>query len=193
MRFQAARLACDGEIRSGAKGNQFEEGRHLSPISSKGGFQPIMCCQPARSGEGRFLAVSPGLFSDSVVRYFVSGFWSWLSWLCDQGIVQDSDRLLQNRLVARRNCKVPTPTYITLILYNKLLLLTYITFILYSKLLLHTYITLILCNKLLLLTYITLILYNKLLLLTYITLILCNKLLLHTNITLILYNKLLSS
>ena len=82
-----------------------------------------MCCQPARSGEGHFLAVSPGLFvavspglflavspgyflavspglllaispglfSDSVVRNFVSGFESWLSWLCDQGIVQGSD------------------------------------------------------------------------------------------------------
>ena len=78
------------------------EGRHLSPICDVGGLQPIVCCQPARFGEGHFLAVapglllavSPGLFSDSVVRYFFSKFWSRLSWLCNQGIVQDSDRLL---------------------------------------------------------------------------------------------------
>ena len=87
------------EIGSGAEGSQFVEGRHLSPIPGEGGLQTIVCCQPARSGEGCFLAVSPGLFlavspglsSDSVVRNFVSGFGSWLSWLCDQGIVQGSD------------------------------------------------------------------------------------------------------
>ena len=56
------------------------EGSHLSPIPGEGGLQPIVCYQPARSGEGHFLAVSLGLFlavsqcffSDSVVRYFVS-------------------------------------------------------------------------------------------------------------------------
>ena len=55
---------------------------------------------------GLLLAESPDLFSESVIRYFVSGFWFWLSWLCDQGIVQDSDRLSQSSLAARRNCKV---------------------------------------------------------------------------------------
>ena len=50
--------------------------------------------------------MSPGLFPDSVVRRFASRFWSRLSWLCDHGIVQDSDRLLQRSLVARRKCKV---------------------------------------------------------------------------------------
>ena len=104
------------DIRSGAEGSKFVEGRHLSPISGEGGLQHIVCCQPARSDEGHFLAVSPGLllavspglflavspglllavspglflavspglllavspdlFSDSVVRYFLSGFWS---------------------------------------------------------------------------------------------------------------------
>ena len=90
-------------MRSGEEGSQFGEGRQLSPISSQGGLQPIVCCQSARSGEGRFLTVSPGLllavlpdlFSDSVVRWFVSGFWFWLSWLCDQGIVQDSDSVAE--------------------------------------------------------------------------------------------------
>ena len=80
-------LLGGGEIKSGAEGNQFVEGRHLSPIPGKSGLQPIVCCQPARSDEGHFLAVlpslllavSPGSFSDSVVRYLVSGFWSWLS------------------------------------------------------------------------------------------------------------------
>ena len=75
-------LLGGGEIRSGAKGSQFVEGRHLSPTPDEGGLQPIVCCQPARSGKGHFLAVSPGLllavspglFSDSVVRYFVSWF-----------------------------------------------------------------------------------------------------------------------
>ena len=50
-----------GEIESGAKGSQFVEGRHLSPISGENGLQPIVCCQPARSDEGHFLAVSPEL------------------------------------------------------------------------------------------------------------------------------------
>ena len=106
-------LLGGGDIRSGAEGSQFVEGRHLSPIPSEGGLQPIVCCQPARSGEGHFLAVSldlllavsPGSFSDSVVRYLVSWFWSWLSWLCDQGIVQDSDRLLQSSPAAQRTGK----------------------------------------------------------------------------------------
>ena len=100
-------LLGGGETRSGAEGSQFVEGRHLSPIPGENGFQPIVYCQLARSGEGCFLAVSPGLFlpvspglllavspglfSVSVVRNFVSGFGSWLSWLCDQGIVQGSD------------------------------------------------------------------------------------------------------
>ena len=74
------------------------KGAILSPIPDEGGLQPIVCCQPARSGEGcfsgcvtrsffwlcrqiGFLAMSPGwffwlicqdLFSDSVVRSFVS-------------------------------------------------------------------------------------------------------------------------
>ena len=97
-------LLDGGEIRSGAEGSQFVEGRHLSPIPGEGGLQSIVCCQLARFGEGHFMAVSPGLllamspglFSDSVIRYFVSWLWSWLSWLCDQGIFQDSDRLLQS-------------------------------------------------------------------------------------------------
>ena len=101
------------EIRTGGEGSQFVKGRHLSPIPGECGLQPIVCCQPARSGEGHFLAVSPGLllavspglFSDSVVRYFVSWFWSWLPWLCDQGILQDSDRLLQGSPAARRTGK----------------------------------------------------------------------------------------
>ena len=109
-------LLGGGEIRSGAEESQFVEGRHLSQIPGEGGLQPIVCCQPARSGEGHFLAVSPGLllavspglFSDSVVRYFVSWFWSWLSWLGDQGIVQDGDRSLQSSPAAQRTrSKVP--------------------------------------------------------------------------------------
>ena len=75
--------------------------------------KPIVCCQPARSGEGHFLAMLPGLFlavslglfSDSVVRNFVSWFMSWLFWLCDQGIVQDSDRSLQSSPAAQRTGK----------------------------------------------------------------------------------------
>ena len=43
-----------GEIGSGAEGSQFVEGRYLSPIPGEGGLQPIVCCQPARSGEGCF-------------------------------------------------------------------------------------------------------------------------------------------
>ena len=78
-------------------------GCHLSPISGEGGLQPIVYDQPAGSGEGRFLAVSPGLFSDSVVRYFAYRFWSWLSWLCDQGIVQGRDCLLHSRLATRNS------------------------------------------------------------------------------------------
>ena len=62
-------LLGGGEIGSGAERSQFVEGRHLSPIPGEGGLQPIMCCQPARSHEGCFLAVSPGLFF----------------WLCRQG------------------------------------------------------------------------------------------------------------
>ena len=54
-------LLGGGEVRSGAEGSQFVERRHLSPIPGEGGLQPIECCQPARSVEGRFLAVSPGL------------------------------------------------------------------------------------------------------------------------------------
>ena len=89
------------------------EGRHLSSIPGEGGLQPIVCCQSVRSGEGHFLAespglllaVSPGLLSDSVVRYFVSWFRYWLSWLCDQGIVQDSGRLLQSSPAAQRTGK----------------------------------------------------------------------------------------
>ena len=106
-------LLGGGEIRSGAEGSQFVEGRHLSPISGEGGLQSIVCCQPARSSEGYFLvvspvlllAISPGLFSDSVVRNFVSWFRSWLSWLCDQGKVQDSDHSLQSSPAARRTGK----------------------------------------------------------------------------------------
>ena len=109
-------LLVGGEIGSGAEGSQFVEGRHLSPILGESGLQPIVCCQPARSGEGCFLAVSPGLFSGCVARVvfwlcrqgcswlcrqvcpltvlsgiFFSGFGSWLSWRYDQGIVQGSD------------------------------------------------------------------------------------------------------
>ena len=36
------------------------------------GLQPIMCCKPARSDEGLFLAISPGFVAGSVTR-FVSG------------------------------------------------------------------------------------------------------------------------
>ena len=61
-------LLGGGEIGSGAEGSQFVEGRHLSPIPGEGGLQPIVCCQPTRSGEGHFLAVSPGLFSGRVAR-----------------------------------------------------------------------------------------------------------------------------
>ena len=35
---------------------------YISLIPDEGGFQPIVCCQPAKSGESLFLAVSPGLF-----------------------------------------------------------------------------------------------------------------------------------
>ena len=68
-------------------------GAILSPIPGEGGLQPIVCCQPARSSEGRFsgcvaklffwlcrqvvfLAVSPGCFSGYVARLFF--------WLCRQ-------------------------------------------------------------------------------------------------------------
>ena len=44
------------------------EGAILSPIPGKGGLQPIVCCQPARSGEG--------CFSGCVARLFF--------WLCRQ-------------------------------------------------------------------------------------------------------------
>ena len=54
-------LLGGGEVRSGAEGSQFVEGRHLSPILGEGDLQPTMCCQPVRSVEGRFLAVLPGL------------------------------------------------------------------------------------------------------------------------------------
>ena len=37
-------------------------GAILSPIPGEGGLQPIVCCQPARSSTGCFLAVSPGCF-----------------------------------------------------------------------------------------------------------------------------------
>ena len=53
-------LLGGGETISGAEGSQFVEGRHLSPITGEGGLQPIVCCQPIRSVEGLFLAVSPG-------------------------------------------------------------------------------------------------------------------------------------
>ena len=49
-----------GKVRFGTEESQFVEGRHLSPISGEGGLQPIVCCQPARSGESLFLTVSPG-------------------------------------------------------------------------------------------------------------------------------------
>ena len=76
-------LLGGGKVRSGAEGSQFVEGRLLSPISDEDGLQLIVCCQPTRSGEGRFLAVSPGLLlvvspdwsSDSVAKCSVSGFW----------------------------------------------------------------------------------------------------------------------
>ena len=56
-------------------------------------FQPIVCCQPARSGEGHFLAVSPGLFLAVSPRLFLAvspGFFSGCvarvvaAWLCRQ-------------------------------------------------------------------------------------------------------------
>ena len=103
-------LLGGGEARSGAEGSQFVEGRHLSPILSESGLQPIVCCQPVRSVEGRFLAMSPGLllavlpgFLTVLSGFFVSGFWSWLSWLCDRGIVPDSDHLLRSSTAARIN------------------------------------------------------------------------------------------
>ena len=44
-----------GEVRFGVEGSQFVEGCQLSPIPGEGGFQPIVCFQPARSvGEGFF-------------------------------------------------------------------------------------------------------------------------------------------
>ena len=73
-------------------------------MSSEGGLQPIVCFQPARSVEKvLFLAVSPGgLFFGCIARFwsltvlyvsccFSSGLWSWLSWLCDQGVIQDGN------------------------------------------------------------------------------------------------------
>ena len=51
---------------------------------------------------GLLLAVPPG-FLAVLSGFFVSGFWSWLSWLCDQEIVQDSDHLLRSSLAARIN------------------------------------------------------------------------------------------
>ena len=85
-------------------------GRHLLPISSDDDLQLIMCYQPARSG--CFLAVSPGFVVGSVPRFvfysvakcFSSGVWSWLSWLCHQRIVQDSNSLSHSSQVARINC-----------------------------------------------------------------------------------------
>ena len=57
-----------GEIRFGADGNQFAEKRHLSPISYESGLQPVVCCQPARSGEGLFLAMSPGFIGGCIAK-----------------------------------------------------------------------------------------------------------------------------
>ena len=56
---------------------------------------------------GLLLAVTPGLFSDSVVRNFVSGFGSWLSWLCDQGIVQSVTTNYRAAQLLREPVKVP--------------------------------------------------------------------------------------
>ena len=39
------------------EGNQFVEGRHLSPISDEGGFQPIVYSLSARYGARFFVAV----------------------------------------------------------------------------------------------------------------------------------------
>ena len=90
-----------GEIRFGAEGNKFVEGRHLSPISGEGDLQSIVRCQSARSGAGLFLAVSPGFVAgcvarfvtDGVVRCSNSGVWFWLSLRCDQGIALKSNSL----------------------------------------------------------------------------------------------------
>ena len=85
-------LVGGGEIGSGAEGSQFVEGRHLSPIPGEGGLQPIVCCQPARSGEGHFLAVSPGLFlavSPGLFLAVLAGLLLTVSpgccWLCRHG------------------------------------------------------------------------------------------------------------
>ena len=64
-----------GEVRFGAEGSQFVEGRHLSPISSEGGLQPIVCFQPA-------ISVGEGLVSGSVARWSVF-------WLCRQVLVSN--------------------------------------------------------------------------------------------------------
>ena len=54
-------------------------GAILSPIPGEGGLQPIVCCQPARSGEG--------CFSGCVARLFFSGCVARLFfWLCRQVI-----------------------------------------------------------------------------------------------------------
>ena len=68
-------------------------------------YSLLCAAKPRRSGKGLFLAVSPGFVAgcvarfvtDGVVRCFNNGFWFWLSWLCDQWIVQDSNILFSEQ------------------------------------------------------------------------------------------------
>ena len=46
----------------------------LSPILGESGLQPIVCCQPARSVEGRFSGCVARFVTDCVVRLFLAGF-----------------------------------------------------------------------------------------------------------------------
>ena len=79
-------------------------GRNLSPVFGEGSLRFIVCFQPARlvgksfifdsvAGWSVFWLCHQVLVSDCVIRCcFSSGLWSWLSWLSDQGIVQDGNR-----------------------------------------------------------------------------------------------------
>ena len=53
-------LLSGGKVILGAKGSQFDERRHLTPINCEGGLGPIVCYKPARSDVGICTVVSLG-------------------------------------------------------------------------------------------------------------------------------------